>query len=212
MIKKSLGFNSGRDINNTYNNRHSGYADYSCFAKGYEKQYIVSSLQHVYATGNAALKKMAADKGVLMICFVQGCLNIQVGQAANHTKDVGDEFVKYFNVAKNCSNTNNMDCWAASYNTSFDGTGSNLTSINIDLNRYKFITTNGISYAIYKGLGYCNNNVSNNTTGHMRQSCGELWVDLNGPKKGPNYMGRDIFLILYNKWQGSFVISLGRAG
>ncbi|MCK7521149.1 MAG: type II secretion system GspH family protein [Ignavibacteriales bacterium] len=74
--------------------------------KAYEKQYIVSSLQYVVTTGNAALKKMAADKGCIDDLHCTGMFEIGGKSVADYTKDVGDELVKYFNVAKNCSNTN----------------------------------------------------------------------------------------------------------
>ncbi|MCK7521136.1 MAG: hypothetical protein MZV64_27330 [Ignavibacteriales bacterium] len=40
--------------------------------RAYEKQQIITSLQTVVTTGNAALKKMAADKGCIDDLQAQG--------------------------------------------------------------------------------------------------------------------------------------------
>ncbi|MCK7488699.1 MAG: type II secretion system GspH family protein [Bacillus subtilis] len=176
--------------------------------RAYEKQQIVTSLQTVVTTGNAALKKMAADKGCIDDLLCSGVFEHSGRTAAEHTKDVGDELVKYFNVAKNCSNTTNMNCWAASYNYNFDGSGSNTTNINTSNIYYKFIATNGMAYFIHLN-STCNNNWSNNKTGHLRQNCGSLFVDINGPNKGPNYRGRDIFGFYISNGKGALLYPYG---
>ncbi|MCK7521150.1 MAG: hypothetical protein MZV64_27410 [Ignavibacteriales bacterium] len=100
-----------------------------------------------------------------------------------------------------------MDCWA-SFNGSFDGSGGNTTILNTSNSYYKFITTNGMVYAIIP-YTTCNTNLSNNTTMHMRQICGQLLVDINGPKKGPNYNGRDIFVFYITNGKGALLYPYG---
>ncbi|MCK7521206.1 MAG: hypothetical protein MZV64_27735 [Ignavibacteriales bacterium] len=39
----------------------------------------------------------------------------------------------------------------------------------------------------------------------MKQTCGQLIVDINGPKKGPNYQGRDIFIFLITNGKGALL-------
>ncbi|MCK7488700.1 MAG: hypothetical protein MZU97_26765 [Bacillus subtilis] len=151
---------------------------------------------------------MAADKGCVDDLLCTGVFERGAKTPANHAKGVGDELVKYFNVAKNCSNTTNMDCWAASYNNNFDGSGSNTTNVNNSNTMYKFITANGIAYMISTSTT-CKNNWSNNLTGHIRQYCGGLYVDINGPKKGPNYLGRDIFYFIITNGKGALLYPWG---
>ncbi|MCK7521128.1 MAG: prepilin-type N-terminal cleavage/methylation domain-containing protein [Ignavibacteriales bacterium] len=177
--------------------------------RAYEKQQIVTSLQTVVTTGNAALKQMAADKGCIDDLHCTGVFERGAKTPVNHTKDVGDELVKYFNVAKNCSNTTNMDCWAASFNNNFDGSGGNTTTVNSSNQIYKFITANGMAYR-FVPQSSCNNNKSNNKTGHMKQMCGTLYVDINGPIKGPNYLGRDIFAFFITNGKGALLYPSGR--
>ncbi|MCK7521130.1 MAG: hypothetical protein MZV64_27300 [Ignavibacteriales bacterium] len=93
-----------------------------------------------------------------MICGVQGCLTKWETPDPDHSKNVGDELVKYFNVAKNCSNTTNMDCWAAFHNNLLMEV-SNDTTVNSYDTFYKFITTNGMAYVI-KPVASCNFDLS----------------------------------------------------
>ncbi|MCK7521135.1 MAG: hypothetical protein MZV64_27325 [Ignavibacteriales bacterium] len=173
-----------------------------------KKQQIVTSLQTVVTTGNAALKKMAADKGCIDDLLRIGMFDIGIKSYPQHVKEFGDEFVKYFNVAKNCSNTTNMDCSGASYNASFDGSGSNYSDVNSSNSQYKFITANGMAYGFALNSS-CNFNMSYHKTGNMKQYCGDLIVDINGPQKGPNYYGKDIFGFYITNGKGAFLYPFG---
>ncbi|MCK7521133.1 MAG: hypothetical protein MZV64_27315 [Ignavibacteriales bacterium] len=85
---------------------------------------------------------------------------------------------------------------------------SNATGINASNLYYKFIATNGMVFSINVG-STCNSNWSKNETGHLIQLCGYFIVDINGPEKGPNYMGRDIFLFYISNGKGALLYPYG---
>ncbi|MCK7521204.1 MAG: hypothetical protein MZV64_27725 [Ignavibacteriales bacterium] len=59
--------------------------------------------------------------------------------------------------------------------------------INIDDGSYKFITTNGMD--LCNLCKYFCINKSNGKTGHLKQHCGDLYVDINGAKKRSQLYG-----------------------
>ncbi|MCK7470055.1 MAG: type II secretion system GspH family protein [Desulfomicrobium escambiense] len=178
--------------------------------KAYEKQFIVTRLQKSVSTFNSALKQLSTDKGCVNDLHCTGVFTIGSRTLDQQAKDVGDELVKYFNVSKNCSNTTNMNCFASSYNRGFNGSGSILTDYNSSNDDYKFITSDGVSYMIAL-YNFCNLDYSNNKTGHLKQTCGALYIDINGPDKGPNYWGRDMFCLWITNGKGAtYILWVGK--
>ena len=94
----------------------------------------------------------------------------------------GDDFIKYFNVAQVINNSN-VEKICGAYNEldgSYNPEGA-LEMCGNDLNEiepFGFITNDGILIMLYQDSGYASGNL----------------IDTNGPNKGPNSVGRDIFV------------------
>ena len=161
----------------------------------------ITGLKKAYASINEVLIKMAADNGQ------PGDLK-STGLFTTGTTDdsFGDEFVKYFNVLKNCG-TSELGCFPDIVSDSYDGSNN---SSGWD-QAYRFITTDGMSVRVSNEGNDCDGlGLSNNITGNMTQVCGEIYIDVNGPK-GPNYMGRDIFDFWISNGKGPLLYPYGGA-
>jgi len=97
------------------------------------------------------------------------------GEMANWdwTLDAEQFFSKYFkpcfDIIKDCGMEDDSECLASSYKYL---SGTSVDNRNIS-RYYKIITSDGMAYAYWGG---------------------EIFVDVNGPKKEPNQTGRDFFL------------------
>lgn len=164
----------------------------------YQKYTYVESLKKVYLTFDQALKQVSTD---------HGCINdlVCTGLFATGTdaSSFGSEVVKYFKVVKNCGT--GVGCWVG-YNDYFDGTSGTINDTDSNTGYYKFITTNGITFAVKNytqfGSPNCNSTVrSTGALGYMTNTCGEVIVDINS-FKGPNYNGRDVFKFFITTGKG----------
>ena len=89
----------------------------------------------------------------------------------------GDAFANYFKVLKNCG-TASTDCFESVVSYTYDGK----VKVGIPLG-YSFINQDGTALMVTSWHNDCNDS----------NFCGELYIDVNGPNKPPNSMGRDIF-------------------
>lgn len=99
----------------------------------------------------------------------------------------GDEFIKYFNVAQVINNSN-VEKICGGYNKlpvgNIDGSDRDLGAVDVcdnelhEIEPLGFITNDGILIMLYQDYGYGSGNV----------------IDTNGPNKGPNLLGRDVFV------------------
>lgn len=168
-------------------------------------QYVVG-LKKAYSETNQVLKQMAADNN----CTDDlKCTGIFATGTNNQT--FGDEFIKYFKIAKNCRVALGQGCWNSSTNGSYNGKDNN-PNYSIDTwDRYKFITTDGMSFAVDNYANSCGYNWSAPSPqglGYLSQTCGFLFVDVNG-LKGPNYFGRDIFSFFITNGRGALLYPQG---
>ncbi len=125
-------------------------------------------------------------------------------------KVFGDEFVKYFKVIKNCGTAVNQGCMSKNVKDRFDGTGSS-NDWDSWSNYYSFITADGSSIMLY-GFAEVGINCGSTIytgTGNMANVCGVFNVDVNGPGKGPNYLGRDIFVFFMTNGKGPALYPYG---
>lgn len=117
----------------------------------------------------------------------QGKLLSEYGSIENATSDCdrdkqicyGNKLVNYLDVALNCTNTGSTRCFLDSNMFEFDGS----SSIR-DSGGYSFVLQNGASVYIRSM------NLASTTSG--------VDVDLDGPNKGPNRKGYDIFVLQTN--------------
>lgn len=159
----------------------------------YQKTQYVAKLKKTYATASQALNQLAVDAG---------CPNdlVCTGLLANDLVTFGDEYVKYFNVIKNCRNQ--AGCWPRNFNFNYDGSG---TSYNYDstvaIGRYLFITADGVGVSLYR-YSNCASNFSTNVSGDLTNVCAGIDFDVNGNSKDPNFDGRDMFGFFITQGKG----------
>lgn len=171
----------------------------------YQKTLYTVALKKSYNTFNQALTNMASNQGCTGDLKCTGFFDFTVSQKA-----FGDELIKYLKVAKNCStSTTEKDCFSNKIYINYNGTGgwTNAPSTNV---YYRFITMDGVAYSIYQYGNNCSDlGASRNVTGHLVQDCGTVYIDVNGPVKGPNYFGRDVFYFLISNGKGAQLYPIG---
>lgn len=167
-----------------------------------QKQYYVSRLQKFYSETNQILTKLADDNG--STGDLKGTGLFASGTTDNQT--LGDAFVKYFKVSKNCGLANGLNCFPSLTYQYIDKSPSSSTSIDLS-GQYNFVTLDGMSVSIYNSSTNCS---SLSGTGHMALTCGNVWVDVNGAQ-GPNEMGRDTFIFWITNAQGPLLYPQGGA-
>lgn len=169
----------------------------------YQKKQYVTSLKKFYTNFNQVLAQVAVDKG----CPGNlACTDLFGSGTTNFT--LGESLIKYFKVARKCKTYANKGCWANKTPCYFDGTvPSCYYTFNSDTS-YKFTTMDNISISLVNyapnGQSYTNckySGFSRNKTGHLKQVCGYLFVDVNGPQK-PNIYGRDTFRFWISNGRG----------
>ena len=165
----------------------------------YQNTQYVTSLKKAYTEFNEVLKEMSADAGCVNDLQCSGLFD-----TGTTTQSLGDEFVKYVKVIKNCGTNIMQECQSATTNRNYDGTG-----IDEDWHGYyKVRTADGMSIFISNYRNNCSADWSTTILGYMTQVCGEILVDLNGPKK-PNNVGRDFFVFYITNGKGAFLYPTG---
>lgn len=173
----------------------------------YQKKQYVSSLQKAYTQFNQVLIKLAEENGCAGDLACTGLF-----ENDENSEILGKEIAKHFKVLKDCGVEANAGCFASTLKTNYDGTGSDSVDYDASVTRYKFITVDGISYRLGNyNNNNCNNSWSTGVTGHMKKTCGIVLIDVNGPKKGPNYLGRDIFNFFITNGNGPLLYPDGGA-
>lgn len=125
--------------------------------------------------------------------------------------NLGEELVKYFNVANNCGMSAAVApliCFSTTQNQGKDGDG-NAGTFN-STNYYKFTTIDGISYSISNraGTNTTDTSCASAGTGHMASWCGYVRLDVNGLEP-PNRMGRDAFVFYISNGKGAILYPVG---
>lgn len=169
-----------------------------------QNQAYLSALKKAYSQYNQVLSQMATDAGCPGDLQCTGLF-----KPGTSDQSFGDEFVKYVKVVKNCGTTTNMDCFATYTNISYDGASGSSDLYNT-LSNYKFVTADGMSVFLVNLQSNCNADISSGYTGHLRQNCGQLVIDVNG-KSGPNRAGRDSFHFYISNGKGPLLYPEGGA-
>lgn len=164
-----------------------------------QKTTYLAQLKKNYSQFSEALKLLSNDMG----CPDDlKCTTLFTSDADNES--LGTEISKYFKVIKNCGTVSGQGCLATNANTYYDGSGG---EYNLDdgsggmlIGNYNFITADGASYSI-------NNFANDCVSGGI--FCGEITMDVNGPNKGPNNYGRDIFNFYISSGKGGLIYPIG---
>jgi len=166
----------------------------------YQKTQYVTQLKKAYSQFNQALSLFATDQGCIGDL---ACTNFF--ENGSTTQDFGDEFVKYFKILKNCELNDSQGCMNDSSHNTFDGSGP-ISYLDQENLMYKFVIADGTSFEI-RTFDSCYAGGLNN----LSQRCGYVYIDVNGPGKGPNCMGRDIFSFEITNGKGPAIYPTGGA-
>lgn len=100
---------------------------------------------------------------------------------------VAQRFMENMNIKKNCGTTANAGCFASSNVTYLNG--GSTSSIDSQTSSHKFIANDGTSYAVFCTLV----GRSGGMTSFLKKSGCYITIDIDGPQKGMNKIGKDIF-------------------
>lgn len=163
------------------------------------KQQTVELFKKGYLTINNAFLEMELAKGCKNDLVCTGLFKHVDG--STETPALGNELLKYIKTSKVCgvsvvSDSSVADCWPVNVNENYDGSSASNYKFNTDSTVYKFISEDGMSFAILNEAYSSYENCSHLTSGYDGKTyaeCGYLFFDING-LKGPNYLGKDVFV------------------
>lgn len=162
----------------------------------FQKKVQLTGLQKAYSNLNEAFTLMLTNTNCINDFKCTGLFN-----TGTNDTTMGTEIVKYFKVLKNCQ-TAALGCMTSSGSWSYKGVGR--TSFDSDIYWYRFITTDGMSFAFHNYKNNCaDEGYSAHRTNNMTAICAEVYIDINGPQKGPNNAGRDIFGFYLSNGKGA---------
>lgn len=172
----------------------------------YQKSQYIAALKKAYTQFNQAMGLLVNEAGC------NGDLKCTGLFSAPNVNNLafGDEMVKYIKPLKVCGLAVNQGCWAVKMNANFDGSSATNYQYDNLASGYKFISADGVSFLIGTFRADCSAaGSSNQTTGNMNQVCARVYIDVNGPAKGPNNMGRDIFPFWVTNGKGAVLYPEG---
>lgn len=124
--------------------------------------------------------------------YGENALNLSTSTA------VGERLLQYFNVSKTCGVATGQGCFASSNVTAVSGTNSR-SSLDSDSTIYKIILKDGSSVAVYRFNGNSLTMPSNYLLVMLVDYGGYIYFDVDGPRKGLNKFGSDIFRFVYTQ-------------
>ena len=159
----------------------------------YQKTQYVTGLKKAYTQFNQVLLQMAVDNGTL---------DSIADDFGSDTTATAQKIASYYKVVKTCGTPAGDECFAQ-FDNNYDGSANSNTSWASDVNtKYKFVTADGMSFAIESYGDNCKTNrgVPAAPEAPTQAVCGRVLIDVNGKSK-PNFRGRDVFyyLITSNK-------------
>jgi len=149
-----------------------------------DKQNVALKLKKAYTNASQAIKLMAQDKNC-----VDDLACTEIFNSSSTMTTVGDEFVKYFKVIKNCKTTDDS-CHKDRFS---DSEGTNPYMLG---NEYRFITTDNIGIYITTDSNNCTTDYGDGVLD--KSGCGSIMVYIPGLG---NYSiaGKDIFYFYITK-------------
>ncbi|MFA6988775.1 MAG: type II secretion system protein [Candidatus Gastranaerophilaceae bacterium] len=154
----------------------------------------VVALKKAYSTLSQAYLMVTADNG--------GDITSALSGVATYD-DFANIFIQKLNVAKNCG-TASAKATGCFPNVTFKNLNGTDAALNLATTNSSstILTNDGMSYYFQVWDTSCNTDISNptgTTSSPFFNTCGEIWVDINGPNKGPFVMGRDLFQLFLTK-------------
>lgn len=141
----------------------------------------VAKVKKTVATLQTALD-MAKDK------YGEDILTWTASDSLNADKAtrIGSRLAEFLSVSKTCGLNTNQGCFASS-NVTVISSSTSYTSMDKNANSYKFVLNDGVSVAVnLSGTSYL------------------ITFDIDGPNKGLNKRGRDIFQVALASNDGTF--------
>ena len=101
------------------------------------------------------------------------------------------QFQNNVKVLKNCGITD-----ASCFNSNVKTLKGDATFSELSGTTYDFITQDGVAYALRSISHNC---TSNKGTGALKNTCGLIFIDIDGPNKGHSIAGKDVFVFYLTK-------------
>jgi len=167
----------------------------------YIETQTVTALKKAYTTLSEAHKSIAAENDGDFMVTVDGL------GTNNNKYYMTALFLKYMNVVKNCNTDWSPGRISGCFPNS-DGTSSDVTELDgssgfgdiyFDI---PVLTADGIGYDFYINADCNDSSYTNDTTKNTPlydAVCGYVWVDTDGPNKGLEKVGRDLFFFYVTK-------------
>lgn len=171
----------------------------------YQKTQYVTALKKAYSEINQALVKMASDAGCPGDLSCASTI-FNSNSSADELVSKLDNFASYFNAVKKCQAADGV-CFSTQFSNYYDGSGVRGTGGG---GPYSFIKADGVSYSVtpiecqpppgYYGF---------DTTAEFKTYCGDMYIDVNGPNKGPNNFGMDVYHVWFTNGKGPVAVLQG---
>ncbi len=172
------------------------------------KTQYITGVKKAYTVFNQALIQMSSDMGCVGDLRCTGLFNSNYANATAANQAFGTEMVKYIKTIKNCETSitqSTYGCFADETKDDFNEDSNSSASYDF-LSIYRFISADGMSFALQANLGNCPSDFSG--VGHLVQTCGSVIIDVNGLKK-PNRFGRDTFIFIVTNAKGPLLYPYG---
>jgi len=150
----------------------------------------ITKLQKTYASLEDAYGRALAVYGPVTTWFGNDyCSNGGGNTSGNNAcaKRFGERLTEFMKVSKNCGISKTDHCFADLQRKSLNGSVKG-DSYN-QFNGYKFITVDGVSMCV----NFWTKNFNSDANGTVGNAGADIHIDLDGPSKGSNIEGKDIF-------------------
>lgn len=171
-----------------------------------QKNAYAVALKKAYTIINQALVQIAYDNGCVGDLACTGLFDF-----STTNQSLGSELVKYIKTSKDCGDynvTNISGCFPDNVFYNYDGTNPDTAWDHGSA--YRFITMDGISVLLNNYSDNCADiGWSAHVTNNMSKICADMYIDVNGPTKGPNSFGRDINVFYVTNGKGPLLYPSG---
>ncbi|MFA6989702.1 MAG: type II secretion system protein [Candidatus Gastranaerophilaceae bacterium] len=151
----------------------------------------VVALKKTYSTLMQATLMITADNGGDIVSALSGVAT---------SEDLANVFIPKLNVAKNCgtASAKATGCFPDLTYKMIDGI-TDWANLSSAVGRSSILTNDGMSYwfALYSAsCATHKSDPSEDTASPLYNTCGLIYIDVNGPNKGPAIVGRDLFCFI----------------
>ena len=145
----------------------------------------VAKVKKIYQNLNDALGRAEAVYGPIET-WING-----INEEPVINNKVGERITEFMKISKNCGLEINTGCFKSGGEKGLDNSNAN-TYVSSSENVYKIITTDGTSVGFMK--------FRNGSS--LQGGDGRIYVDIDGPNKGKNTLGMDIFVFVFDENNG----------